>query len=415
MIAKRRPLMPLFSIVFLDEISISMVFPMLTIVFFNPASELFDPGTAMATRKLLYGLCMSLSYVGNMLAAPIIGHLSDHVGRRRMILIASFGALLFSLSAAGGVLLSMVGLLLAGRLISGMCARLNPVALATVADMSTRQNKLVNMGPLQLIISVGAFFGPIIAGFLVKHWFTPALNFSGPLFFSAGMAVLAILVVVVTFRETAPLHMDKPELGWASIKALLKNKAVLTISLLLLLSQLSWSTYYHFMPPLLKQLQHYSPSKVSFFVGMVALWLALAASIGIRFLQKRFSVQGVLTLGAVLMLVGLVLNGVVILTPALASIDPLYWLLAIPIAAGDMFMYSAFTTLYSNAVHKTRQGQIMGASFIVISVTWASTSLLGGVMLVHSMVTPMIFAIGGVAVALVLLLLPRIRTKLNPS
>ena len=58
----------------------------------------------------------------------------------------------------------------------------------------------------------------------------------------------------------------------------------------------------------------------------------------------------------------------------------LLWISAAPIAIGDVVAYIAITTLYSNAVDKDNQGKVMGLCFIIISLTWALTALLGGVL-----------------------------------
>ena len=48
---------------------------------------------------------------------------------------------------------------------------------------------------------------------------------------------------------------------------------------------------------------------------------------------------------------------------------------------GDVITYCAITTLYSNLVAPSLQGQVMGASFILVSIVWALTALIGGLLI----------------------------------
>jgi len=398
-----RSIFPLLWLILFDQMSLNIAFPVLTLLFFDTHTSLFAPNTSHAVRSLWYGLCVALPHVINIIATPILSALSDEFGRRKILFTATLGAFIFSVTAAAGIYFGLLSLLFLGRFIQGVFSRTNPIAQAVIGDIGDTHNKVTYMGYLQTAISIGAFIGPVLGGYFANRFFFAKLNFSLPYILAAIFATISCLLTAFVFQETLAekkIHSPWSEFNWQSIKKVFSNSQVICISVLLLLSQISWSIYYQYIPPILKTRLNFSADQLGLFVGMIAFWLALATTFGIRFLQQFFNLAEILILSIYLVAIGLIMTVTICWLNLSPHLNFLIWIAAIPIAVGDVIAYSCISALYSDVVSRQEQGKVMGVCFIIIALIWALTGVFGGVLMSVSGLLPLIVAPLGVICAL---------------
>ncbi len=404
---KSTSIFPLLWIMLFDHTSLNITFPVLTLIFFDVKSNLFAPNAPNALRSMWYGIAVAAPHLVNIVVTPLISALSDEFGRKKILLVGVFGALLFALLAGAGVLWGMMSLFFVGLLLRGAFSRTNPIAQAVIGDISSHEAKVRNMGYLQFAISVGAFIGPLIGGYFASQFLFSQLNFSLPFFIAAVFAVLGFVLTLLIFQETLPatrrVKSSWSVLNVATFKKVLLNTKVLKISAILLLSQIGWSLYYQFMPPILKTALNFDAHALGLFVGMIAFWLALATGVGIRLLQKFLNVKAMLIFSLYLILLGLVLTALFCWLQLTGRMQLLIWAAAVPTAVGDVIAFSCLIALYSNAVLPEEQGKVMGICFVVVAVIWSLTGMLGGVLMSMHELMPLLVAPLGIIAALVLL------------
>lgn len=258
-----------------------------------------------------YGLCIAVPHFINIVFTPILSGLSDEFGRKKILILGTIGAVLFSLVSAFGIVFGLLSLLFLGLIIKGAFSRTNPIAQAAIGDISETKQKVLYMGYLQTTISIGAFIGPIIGGYFANQFLFSKLNFSMPFFIAGLFGGVSCLLTIFIFKETLMTKRDTAAwsaFNFQTVKKVFSNRDVLSISMVLLLSQISWSLYYQFMPPILKNSLNFNAHQLGIFVGLIAFWLALAASLGIKILNRYFSLRGMLLLSLYLVLLGLGLS-----------------------------------------------------------------------------------------------------------
>jgi len=405
---KNRPsaISPLLWVMLFDHTSLNITFPVLTLLFFDVQSSLFAPDTSHAVRSMWYGLCVAVPHIVNIVMTPILSALSDEFGRKKILLVGTLGAFLFAMTAALGILWGMLSLLFLGRIIQGAFSRTNPIAQAVIGDISPREHKVRYMGYLQASISIGACIGPVIGGYFANQLFFAQLNFSLPYFIAAVFAGISCLFALFMFKETLAIKHKRTrwsEFNFRTLKKVMTNQQVLRISAILLLSQISWSLYYQFIPPVLKTTLGFNPHALGLFVGMIAFWLALATAFGIKFLERWLLLGQMLFFSLYLVLGGLLLSVLFCLLQATQNASFLIWIAAVPTAVGDVIAFSCLITLYSNVVQKGEQGKVMGICFIVVALMWSLTGLLGGAMMSVFELLPLIVAPLGILLAIILL------------
>jgi MFS family permease len=169
----------IFLTLYIDLIGFSLFFPLgpallQYYIAHEPAGGLFatvfaklqDLGGSthlpeMATAALFAGLTGSLYSLMQFLFSPIWGGYSDRVGRRRVLLLTIAGnAFSFLLLAFSG----SFTVFLVGRILSGIMGGNLAVAVAAVADVTTRENRAKGMGMVGAAFALGFLTGPLIGG-----------------------------------------------------------------------------------------------------------------------------------------------------------------------------------------------------------------------------------------------------------
>lgn len=133
------------------------------------------------------GLNVTVFSVIYLFSAPVIGHLADRIGRRRVLLTCLLGFAVAN--AMTGLASGFVGLLIA-RFFAGITtAGVSPLIYAGVGEAAPPDRRATWMGiavsGLLLALSVGAPLGTIVA----SHW-----GWRAPFFVLAGGSVILIVV-----------------------------------------------------------------------------------------------------------------------------------------------------------------------------------------------------------------------------
>lgn len=171
-----------FLVVLLDIISFSLLLPVLPYY----AATFGATPTQIGFLTGLYALCQ---FVG----APIIGRLSDNVGRKPMFLVDIGGNFIGFLVLASA---SSLWMLFLARFIAGCVAANIPVAQAYITDVTTKAQRSSALGLIGAAFGVGFTIGPALGGILSKNGYVvPAL-------LSAGLCAVNFLVIALFLPES---------------------------------------------------------------------------------------------------------------------------------------------------------------------------------------------------------------------
>jgi MFS transporter, DHA1 family, tetracycline resistance protein len=398
-------LMPIFFITLFNEIAITIGFPVLTFLCFDPNSTLFASSATTALRSFWFGVLSALPNIIAIVAYPILGYFSDRFGRKPILIIGIISALLLCTLTALGIFYSLVILLLIGSIIAGFCSRTMPIALAVVGDISEKQHKIINMGYFQFFVSIGAFIGPLLGGFFARRFFFKELNFSIPYLIGMVVAIFTVIFTVKYFTESYRYRsVNYEKIFW---KRLFSSKVIL-ISIVLALTQISWRIYYLFVSPVLQMHFHYSATNVGLFLGLIALWLALASAFGVRWLNNHITIWKIIKYSCYAELLGLFMFILGSMFSLGVFSQYLIWSSAVPVAMSDVIIFCALTALYSQAVSEHDQGKIMGLCFVITAIVSSFSSFIGGFLMQINLNLPILCA----PLGLIILLFIPMKTKL---
>ena len=171
-----KPLIIIFITVFIDLVGFGIVIPALP---FYVESETFR------ATPFEIGILFASYSLMQFIFSPILGNLSDKVGRRPILFFSIIGSAIGYLFIGFAFALWMV---FVGRIIAGITGGNISTAQAYVADVTTKENRAKGMGLFGAAFGLGFIFGPAIGGILSRFGIGVPFLFAGALsFINAGL------------------------------------------------------------------------------------------------------------------------------------------------------------------------------------------------------------------------------------
>ncbi|HVW83387.1 MAG TPA: MFS transporter [Bryobacteraceae bacterium] len=189
---KRSPLLPIFLIVLVDVLGLTIILPLLPFY----AEHLGASATVVGLLISTYALCQ-------LIAGPILGRLSDHMGRKPLLIVSQIGTLIGFLILAFAQQLWVVFL---SRVIDGLTAGNLSLAQAYIADVTTPENRAKSFGVIGIAFGIGFLVGPGISGFLAQF------GYSYPILAAAFLSASSVVCTATLLPKAEP-HAGDGETG----------------------------------------------------------------------------------------------------------------------------------------------------------------------------------------------------------
>jgi DHA1 family tetracycline resistance protein-like MFS transporter len=154
-----KPLIVIFAAIVLDAVGIGLVFPILPALL-KDVTHTENVAPYIGTMTALYALMQ-------FIFAPVLGALSDRLGRRPVLMISLAGAAVNYLFLAFAPTLWM---LLIGRAIAGLTSANISVATAYITDISPEEKRARRFGLFNAMFGIGFIVGPVLGGALGDTW-----------------------------------------------------------------------------------------------------------------------------------------------------------------------------------------------------------------------------------------------------
>ncbi|MBZ9938936.1 TCR/Tet family MFS transporter [Mesorhizobium sp. BR1-1-16] len=177
-----RSLVVIFAAVLIDAIGIGLIFPILP----RLLAEVEHTADIAPYIGILAALYAAMQFV----FAPVLGSLSDRLGRRPVLLVSLAGATVNYLIMAFAPQLWMLVL---GRAIAGLTSANISVASAYITDISTKDQRAGRFGLFNAMFGAGFIIGPVLGGVLGDAWLR--LPFIAAAALTAGNLLLALLML----------------------------------------------------------------------------------------------------------------------------------------------------------------------------------------------------------------------------
>ncbi len=210
------PLPIVFLTIFIDLLGFGILIPVIPLLLADPTSPYFLLPKEFDIQQgyILLGYLLAVFPMMQFLAAPILGQLSDKFGRKRVLALSLAGTAVSYLLFAVAIITKNIPLLFIARAFDGATGGNISVAQASIADISTPQNRARNFGLVGAAFGLGFIFGPYIGGKLsdpsLVSWFDAAT----PFYFAAILSTLNVLGVLFILPETHKTQNKDLKINW---------------------------------------------------------------------------------------------------------------------------------------------------------------------------------------------------------
>jgi len=317
---KRTQLATVFFVVLIDLMGFGIVLPLLPFYAKN-----------FEASAIVVGLLYSVYSFAQLIFSPIWGSYSDRIGRRPIMLLSTFGAVIAYIMFG---LADSLFVLFASRIVAGVMGGNISTAQAYISDITSKDERAKGMGLIGAAFGIGFMVGPALAtalihdslhGFIagiglpnVASWMA-ANKYALPGFFAALMSFCSFSLVLFKLPETvdknAPRSSDREVRNsvfsksfWKKLRAQSGADAKgMLIPLLIAYFILTFgqSSLYSAFPLFSKSKLGMSAEQVGmqfFYIGLIAVFIQ---GYLIRKLTKIFKEEHIFTVGNVLMGIGL--------------------------------------------------------------------------------------------------------------
>ena len=182
------------AVVFLDMLGVGLAVPVLPLLVGNfvvsPDDQARWYGILAATFGLMQFVCM-----------PMLGALSDKIGRKPVMIFSSAGMALNFLVTAWAPSLAWLFL---GRFIGGACSASISTASAYASDVSTPENRAKTFGLIGAAFGMGFICGPMLGGLL------GGIDYHLPFYLGAALCFGNAIFGYIFVRESLPLNKRSP-------------------------------------------------------------------------------------------------------------------------------------------------------------------------------------------------------------
>mgnify|MGYP001352324563 CR=1 FL=1 len=323
------------------------------------------PSATMAEAAIWGGILTSLFSVMQFLFGPLLGTLSDQIGRKPVLMIALFVmvgyyAIMFFAQS--------VWLLLLGRFIGGITAATHATATALVADISAPEDKATRFGLLGAGFGMGFVLGPILGGML-GEW-GPRAPFLAAALLAAVNFLMAWLILPETLTERIRRRFEWRRANpLGAIRAISNFPGLGPMLVVYLIYAVATAVYASVWPFFTAERFGWSPAMIGVSLTIYGVCFAIVQGALVKPAIKRFGEDKTVIIGFGFEMFGLVLMSVITNGAILLGL--------IPIAALGVVGQPALQAILSKGTSDDSQGILQGvlASLSAVSMIIAPISM----------------------------------------
>jgi MFS family permease len=344
---------------------------------FPKMAEVFD------VSKARIGLLITAFTLPGVFLAPIVGVLSDHYGRKK-VLVPSL--ILFGLAGGAIALTRDFNQILILRVIQGIGASgLGSLATTLIGDLYTGPEMAEVMGYNASVLSVGTTSYPLIGGALASlAWYYPFYIF---------FAAIPIGLIVLLYLEN-PEPTIRPEMrGYLknALNSVMNLKAAGVFGAGVLTFILLYGAYLTYFPFLVDESFTKDPKIIGALIAVMSVTTAVVSSQAGRISQRLQQATAVkmafLLYGAALIMIPLVNNIWLFLLPALFF------------GAGQGLNIPAIMTIVAELAPLEQRGAVMSINATMLRIGQTVGPAVAGLVFLYAGISWVFYSLGILAIA----------------
>jgi MFS family permease len=338
----------------------------------------------------LYAFCQ-------LIAGPMLGRLSDHMGRRPLLLVSQVGTFVGFLILAYAHALWVIFL---SRAIDGITAGNLSLAQAYISDVTKPEDRAKSFALIGIAFGMGFLIGPGISGFLSKY------SYQYPIFVAAGLSATSIMATYFLLPAVTPAGADNATprkftlIDWGNYVRYFREPGLAPLLWQFFAFTFAFSMFMTGFPLFAERRyewhgQAFGPQQVGYVYAFLGLLGVILQGGMIGRLVKLFGEVNLARAGFLLGFVGLAALGFTHSLPLL--------LITVAVASsGTGIVRPTVTSMITQKAGRSEQGVILGLTQSLNSISAIAAPALAGFLIDHSLLSTWA-AIGGAICGIALL------------
>ena len=365
----KSPLVPIFLIVSVDVLGLTIILPLLPFY-----AEKFGASPAVV------GLLVSTYAFCQLIAGPILGRMSDHMGRRPLLLVSQMGTFVGFLILAYANALWLIFL---SRIIDGLTAGNLSLAQAYISDVTKPEERAKSFALIGIAFGMGFLIGPGISGYLSQF------SYQYPIFAAATLSATSILSTYFLLPSSTPHAADGETprkftvLDWGNYARYFRQPELAPLLWQFLAFTLAFSLFMSGFPLFAErryrwQDHPFGPKEVGYIYAYLGMLGVILQGGLIGRLVKGFGERTLARAGFFFGLVGLA---------GLAFTYPIPLLLVVTAvsSSGTGVIRPVLTSLITQKAGRSEQGVVLGLTQSLNSIAAIVSPAVGGLLIDHSL------------------------------
>ena len=346
----------LYLIYGLDLIGLVLVYVIFSPLILNPESNMIAKSFSIQTRNITIGALLGIYPLAQFFAAPILGEISDRLGRKKILLLSIFGTIVSFALSAFSIHIHSLSLLFISRLISGIFAGNLTIAQAAVAGMAAPTKKAQSMALFATVGGVAWTIGPFLGVLLSNSHLISFFSYATPFWFLAFCFFINFFLIAVHLQESATQNEAQHHGSSNTAKNLLsvlKPKKVLFLFLCSISILIGWMMYQGFLALYLIEKYAFTVALEGYAYAFSSVFWFLGGIFANTYLLKHYRAKQQIILP-------LFLCALAILSFLIAFTPFSVWILFALSNSSQAIVTACFFALFAQIVPKNGQGKIFG-------------------------------------------------------
>jgi MFS transporter, DHA1 family, tetracycline resistance protein len=329
-----RPLFIIFLTTFVNLVGFGIIIPLLPFY-----------AQTFGASPLAIGLLFAAFSLSQLIASPLLGHLSDRWGRRPVLIFSLLGTVVSFVMLA---LANSLAMLFVARVVDGLSGGNITTARAYIADVSTEENRAKAFGLLGAAFGLGFIVGPAL-GAAFSH-----ISYTAPIWAAAVITIVAVAMAWLWLPETVH-RAQAGRLPWRALGELLARAQ---LRVLLTIDFVYWTAFAVYQTTFAL----FGARRFGFDAAHIGYLLSAFGFLGVV-VQGAFVGPVVRALGERRTLgIGLLFAAAGWGGSALTHSLPVFVAMLVPGAIGIGLCNATLSALISKSADATEQGRVQGAA-----------------------------------------------------